>query len=220
MILLVDNFDSFVHNLARYLRRLGQVVQVVRNDAVDVAAVRELRPGALVLSPGPCAPAQAGACLDLVRALAAEVPILGVCLGHQVIAEALGGHVVRSPEPRHGRPSPIVHDGTGLFAGLPSPFSAGRYHSLLVDEATLPAVLRVTARTATGLPMALEHSQAPIFGVQFHPESILTEHGYELLANFLRSAGLAVRLPLPSLQDEISAPRPSDRALPTRPVTF
>lgn len=222
MILLIDNYDSFVHNLARYFVRLGQEVLVVRNDAVDVAAVRALRPAAIVLSPGPCAPAQAGCTLEIIRELHAELPLLGVCLGHQAIGEALGGRVVRG-EPVHGRASEILHGGEGVFAGLPSPLLAARYHSLVVDEATLPNCLQATARTRTGTLMAVAHERYPVVGVQFHPESVLTPHGYDLLAGFLRIAGLAVGQALPSLADEVAQPETtvfSDLARGGRPVTF
>lgn len=218
MILLVDNYDSFVYNLARYFERLGQPTLVVRNDAIDADRVRQLAPGALVLSPGPCAPEQAGASLDLVRALHQELPILGVCLGHQAIAAALGGRIVRSPEPVHGRASEVFHDGSGVFADLPDPMRAGRYHSLVVDPATLPDALRITAWTADGLVMGLSHRQFPVVGVQFHPESILTDHGYAMLGQFLKMAGLrAYSLP-PTMADERQAI--VSRPLPTSPVTF
>ena len=192
MLLIIDNYDSFVHNLARYCQRLGQETLVVRNDAIDVSRVRRVRPAALVISPGPCGPAQAGASLELVRELGGELPMLGVCLGHQVIAEALGAKIVRAPRPVHGESSAIEHDSAGLFAGLPSPLLVGRYHSLVVDHATLPRELQPTAWSADPLLMAFEHEELPLFGVQFHPESILTDCGYELLANFLRLAGLPV----------------------------
>ena len=190
MILVIDNYDSFVFNLARYLRQLGQSPLVVRNTAIDAAAVRRLRPDAVVLSPGPCAPAQAGCCLEVVRALHRELPMLGVCLGHQALAEALGGRVIRAPAPVHGRASAIRHDGRGVFAGLPSPFRGARYHSLAVDEATLPDCLEAAAHSDDGLLMAIRHRELPLVGLQFHPESILTEHGYALLAAFLRLAGI------------------------------
>ncbi len=190
MLLLIDNYDSFVHNLARYFERLGQATAVVRNDAIDVAGVRELRPEAIVLSPGPCTPREAGVSLELVRELHTEVPILGVCLGHQVIAEALGARVVRAPAPVHGQASAIQHCGTGLFDGLPSPMRVGRYHSLVAEPASLVEPLRPTAWTSDGVIMALEHCTLPVYGVQFHPESILTDSGYELLANFLAIAGV------------------------------
>lgn len=218
MILLVDNYDSFVHNLARYFERLGQPTLVVRNDAIDADRVRQLAPGALVLSPGPCAPEQAGASLDLVRALHQELPILGVCLGHQTIAAALGGRIIRSPEPVHGRASEVFHDRRGVFAELPNPLRAGRYHSLVVDPATLPEVLEVTARTGDGLVMALCHRRLPLVGVQFHPESILTDHGYAMLAQFLKMAGLAMPDLPPTMADERVAT--ISRPLPTSPVTF
>jgi anthranilate synthase component II len=192
MLLLIDNYDSFVHNLARYFERLGQETLVVRNDAIDVAGVRRLRPAALVLSPGPCTPHQAGESLELVRALHAELPMLGVCLGHQIIAQALGGSIVRAPVPVHGQTSAIEHNGTGLFADLPSPLTVCRYHSLVVAAASLPEMLQPTATTQDGLIMAFEHKDLPQFGVQFHPESILTDGGYELMANFLRLANVDV----------------------------
>ena len=221
MLLLIDNYDSFVHNLARYFERLGQETRIVRNDAVDVAAVRRLRPEAIVLSPGPCTPREAGASLEIVRELYTEIPILGVCLGHQVIAEASGGSVVRAPVPVHGQASRIRHDGSGLFAGVPSPLKVGRYHSLVVAPDSLPIELRPTAWTDDGVLMAFEHTRLPVFGVQFHPESILTERGYDLLANFLELAGLAQR-GRPSAMEmiELCQPAALPVMLPDRPVTF
>lgn len=189
MILLLDNHDSFVHNLARYFERLGQRTSVVRSDTVDAASVRSMRPDAIVLSPGPCTPRDAGASLDIVREIFTELPMLGVCLGHQVIAEALGGHIMRAAVPVHGQATRIRHDGQGLFADLPSPLSVGRYHSLVVEPASLPGELRPTAWSEERELMAFQHADFPVIGVQFHPESILTEHGYALLANFLRLAG-------------------------------
>jgi anthranilate synthase component 2 len=191
MVLLIDNYDSFVHNLARYLRRLGVETVVRRNDAVTVAEIRALAPAAIVLSPGPCTPSEAGVVLEVVRQLAGVMPMLGVCLGHQAIAQAFGGQIVRAAEPMHGRTSEVFHDGSGLFAGLPSPLVACRYHSLVAEENTLPRELRVTARTLDGTIMALEHREWPVCGVQFHPEAILTQGGYRLLANFLRLGGIA-----------------------------
>ena len=191
MILLIDNYDSFVYNLARYLAEMGCETRVVRNDGVTVAEVRELQPSALVLSPGPCTPREAGVSIALVQELASTVPMLGVCLGHQAIAAALGGRVIRAPEPVHGRTSLIHHDRRNVFDGLPSPLRATRYHSLIVEEGSLPNDLVVTARTADGLPMAIEHRSRPLFGVQFHPESVLTESGHRLLRNFLTLAGIA-----------------------------
>jgi anthranilate synthase/aminodeoxychorismate synthase-like glutamine amidotransferase len=221
MILLVDNYDSFVHNLGRYFERLGQQTVVVRNDALDARAVRAMRPDAIVLSPGPCTPREAGASLEIVRSLYTEVPILGVCLGHQVIAEALGGRIIRAPAPIHGQSSAIRHEGNGLFAGLPSPLRVGRYHSLVVEPASLPGELRSTAWTEDGIVMGLEHGRWPVYGVQFHPESILTECGYELLANFLRLAGLDVATASSDLANgEQRKPAAVGRRLPAGPVTF
>jgi anthranilate synthase/aminodeoxychorismate synthase-like glutamine amidotransferase len=220
VILLIDNYDSFVHNLARYLRRLGQETTVVRNDAISVAAIRSLRPQAIVLSPGPCTPNEAGASLEVVATLHRELPMLGVCLGHQVIAQALGGRIVRAAQPMHGRSSEILHCQAGLFAGLPSPMRVGRYHSLVAEESTLPLELMVTARaTSDGSIMGFAHRIFPVFGVQFHPESILTEHGYAMLSNFLRLAGLGVGLcPPDSLKEQINVQ--PDYSEPSRPVTF
>ena len=191
MILLIDNYDSFVHNLARYFQTLGHDTHVVRNTAIDAAGVRAMGPEAVVLSPGPCTPRQAGCSLEVVRELHAELPILGVCLGHQAIAEALGGRIVRASRPVHGQSSTIHHDGRGLFEGLPERIVACRYHSLVVDEAALPDCLEISARTSNGTVMALRHRRLPVVGLQFHPESILTELGYPLLSGFLRLAGLA-----------------------------
>jgi anthranilate synthase/aminodeoxychorismate synthase-like glutamine amidotransferase len=202
MILLIDNYDSFVHNLARYFERLGREPMVVRNTEIDVARIRDLAPEAIVVSPGPCTPREAGCSLDIVRQLHPTIPILGICLGHQVIAEALGARIARAAEPVHGRTSRICHDGQGVFAGLPNPITAGRYHSLVVDESTLPDCLRVSAHTEDGTIMGLRHTEFPIVGLQFHPESILTEDGYGLLAAFLRQAGISVPRPLPSFASE------------------
>jgi anthranilate synthase/aminodeoxychorismate synthase-like glutamine amidotransferase len=192
MLLLIDNYDSFVHNLARYFQQLGQGTLVVRNDAIDVVGVRAMGPDALILSPGPGRPPQAGASLELVRRLHRELPILGICLGHQIIAEAFNATIVRAPDPMHGRASIVEHNECGVFNGLPNPLSVGRYHSLVVEEPSLPAELAVTARTPHGIVMAIAHQKLPIVGLQFHPESILTDCGYEILAGFLRLAGLAV----------------------------
>jgi anthranilate synthase/aminodeoxychorismate synthase-like glutamine amidotransferase len=218
VILLIDNYDSFVFNLARYLQRLGQPTHVVRNDQVDVADIEQLAPRAIVLSPGPCAPQQAGCSIEVVRALYDKLPMLGVCLGHQAIAEALGGAICRAAEPVHGRTSLVWHTRDDLFAGIPNPLVACRYHSLIVDEASLPSALTVQARTADGVVMALRHREYPVFGVQFHPESVLTEQGYSLLANFLRVAGMEARVPA---AEELAAPeeRSPDRPFLT-PVTF
>lgn len=190
MILLIDNYDSFVHNLARYFRRLGQLTRVVRNDQLDVAGIRKLSPAIVVLSPGPCGPDQAGVCLAAVRELAGQTPILGICLGHQVIGQAFGGRIVRAPLPMHGRASWLRHDGEQEFAAVPNPLLVGRYHSLVIDETSLPECLRVTARSEDGVIMAIQHKRYAITGWQFHPESVLTPDGYSLLAAYLAQLGL------------------------------
>lgn len=187
MLLLVDNYDSFTWNLFHYLGELGARVEVRRNDAITVDQVLARQPEAIVISPGPCDPDRAGISLELVRRAAGACPILGVCLGHQAIAQAFGGRIVRAPTVMHGKRSAIEHDGSGVFHGLPSPFDATRYHSLVAEPASLPDTLRVTARTADGVIMGLEHRELPIFGVQFHPESIATDHGHRLLGNFLET---------------------------------
>ncbi|MFA7428617.1 MAG: aminodeoxychorismate/anthranilate synthase component II [Rhodospirillaceae bacterium] len=184
MFLLIDNYDSFTHNLRHALAARGVEVVVVRNNALSAAEALDLRPDGIVLSPGPCGPAQAGICMDLVRQ-AGDVPLLGVCLGHQAIAEALGGTVERAPRPMHGRTSAVHHDGGGLFKGLPSPFQAARYHSLIVARDGLPKALRVTAATDDGLIMGLVHTSRPLHGVQFHPESIACEHGAAMIGAFV-----------------------------------
>ena len=185
MILLIDNYDSFTFNLVHFLGDVGGVCDVRRNDTLSVAEAMALSPEAIVLSPGPCTPNEAGICVDLIKAAAGKIPILGVCLGHQAIGQAFGGNVVRAPTPMHGKVSPVLHEGSDIFVGLPSPFAATRYHSLIVDRATLPEVLVPTAWTEDGIIMGLRHRSLPIFGVQFHPESIASEHGHEMLANFL-----------------------------------
>lgn len=221
MLLLIDNFDSFAHNLARYLERLGQQVHVVRNDAVTLAQVRDWQPQAIVLSPGPCTPTEAGCSLDLVREFHDKVPMLGVCLGHQTIAAALGGKVIAAPEPMHGRTSLIEHNGKGIFTGLASPLEVCRYHSLAVEEASLPEALEITARSGEGVIMALQHRTRPIVGMQFHPEAILSTHGYAMLAGFLRIAGIAHRN-VEALGTTEYRPAMNDieDPLPERPVTF
>lgn len=220
MLLLIDNYDSFVHNLARYFRRLGQETYVVRNDAIDVAGVRRLAPRAIVISPGPCSPAEAGCSLELIREFVDNTPILGVCLGHQAIAAALGGKIVRASEPMHGRTSQVTHGGSGIFAGVPKPLTVCRYHSLVVDEDSLPNCLEVTARTASRVVMALAHRTRPVVGVQFHPESILTEGGFRLLANFLQLSKLPAPDELPTLAQELISPEEVSPPLPKVPVTF
>ncbi len=193
MLLLIDNYDSFTYNLVHYLSELGADVTVKRNDAMDIQAVMAMQPQAIVLSPGPCDPAQAGICLPLTLAAAeAKIPLLGVCLGHQTIGQAFGGKVVRCHEIVHGKMGTMHHAGQGVFAGLPSPFLATRYHSLIVDRETLPDCLEVTAWLADGTIMGLRHKTLPIEGVQFHPESIASEHGHQLLRNFLNMAKVAV----------------------------
>lgn len=183
MILLIDNYDSFVYNLYQYLAELGADCRVIRNDAMRCDELLALQPQGIVLSPGPGRPEQAGVCLELIQR--AEVPLLGVCLGHQAIAQAFGGRVIHAPYLMHGKTSPISHQQTGLFAGLPSPLTVARYHSLVAEAASLPAELEVTAGTADGVIMALRHRQRPIHGLQFHPESIASEGGHALLQNFL-----------------------------------
>ena len=186
MYLLIDNYDSFTYNLSHYLGELGAGVKVVRNDRISAADAIALKPRGIVLSPGPCTPNEAGICLDLIALAARErVPLLGVCLGHQAIGQAFGGDVVRAPVPVHGKTNPMHHAGTSLFAGLPSPYLATRYHSLVVKRETLPSALEVTAWTEDGLIMGLAHKELPIAGVQFHPESIASEYGHALLRNFL-----------------------------------
>lgn len=188
MILLIDNYDSFTFNLVHFLGDLGATCEVVRNDRITPEAALARRPEAIVLSPGPCTPNEAGVCLDLIEAAAGRVPLLGVCLGHQAIGQAFGGHIARAPAPMHGKVSRVFHDGTDILDGLPTPFAATRYHSLIVDRTDLPECLAPTAWTEDGLLMALRHRSLPVFGVQFHPESIASEHGHDILANFLRIA--------------------------------
>lgn len=189
MLLLIDNYDSFTYNLVHYLGELGADVLVRRNDALDVQQAMALRPDAIMLSPGPCDPSQAGICLALVNAAAETgIPLMGVCLGHQAIGEAFGGKVVRCHEIVHGKMGSMRHTGQGLFADLPSPFDATRYHSLIVERETLPACLTITAELDDGTIMGLQHKELPIHGVQFHPESIASQHGHKLLDNFLRMA--------------------------------
>jgi len=184
-IVLVDNYDSFTFNLVQYLGELGADVRVFRNDQIDVAGIRALRPRGLVVSPGPCTPDEAGVSLEAIRSLAGELPILGVCLGHQAIGQAFGGKVVRNERIVHGKASPVLHRGDGVYAGIPSPFAAGRYHSLVVERSSLPRALRITSWTQEGEIMGLRHRRLEIEGVQFHPESILTGPGKALLGNWL-----------------------------------
>jgi anthranilate synthase/aminodeoxychorismate synthase-like glutamine amidotransferase len=186
MILVIDNYDSFTWNLVQYLGELGAEVRVVRNDEIDVAGIAALRPAGLVLSPGPCTPNEAGITLAAIRELAGKLPILGVCLGHQAIGQAFGGEVVHAGKVMHGKTSSITHDGRGVFRGVPNPFAATRYHSLAIRRDGLPDCLEVTAQSEDGEIMGVRHKRAPVEGVQFHPESILSEHGHALLRNFLQ----------------------------------
>ena len=217
MIVVLDNRDSFVFNLARYFHLLGTPTVVLSSHAVGIADLLRLAPEALVISPGPCTPTEAGCSLAAISALRGRVPILGVCLGHQAIAAALGGRILRAAEPVHGRSSPIHHNGCNLFAGIPSPMIACRYHSLVVDPEGLPEELCVTARDEAGTIMALENAAARIYGVQFHPESILTPYGFHLLANFLDAAGIPRRHHLPDPGSGEGASRPETDG---RVVTF
>jgi anthranilate synthase/aminodeoxychorismate synthase-like glutamine amidotransferase len=206
MILLVDNYDSFVHNLARYVRELGEEALVVRNDAVSLDEIARLGASHIILSPGPCSPAEAGISTEVVRRFAGRVPILGVCLGHQCIGAAFGGRIVRARRPMHGKTSRILHEGRGVFSGLPSPLVASRYHSLVIEPETLPAELRVIATSEDGEIMAVEHREHDVTGVQFHPESALTEHGYRMLDRFIhgdrsRADELPPRADLGAIED-------------------
>jgi anthranilate synthase/aminodeoxychorismate synthase-like glutamine amidotransferase len=219
MILLIDNYDSFVFNLARYFERLGQQTMVVRNDAIDASGVRARKPAAVVLSPGPCTPTEAGCSLEIVKELHREFPMLGVCLGHQAIGQAFGARIARAPEPVHGRSSLVHHRGSDLFAGLANPTSACRYHSLVIDRGSLAEEFAVTATLDDGTIMAIEHREYPVFGVQFHPESVLTHDGYRLLANFLGLAGCDPLGEPSQLQQEATRYEPP-YSPPEMPVTF
>lgn len=186
MLLMIDNYDSFTYNIVQYFGQLGQEVQVVRNDQISVEEIGRMQPERLVISPGPCSPEEAGISVAAIREYAGKIPMLGVCLGHQSIGAAFGGQVVRSVSLMHGKTSPIIHDGKELYAGLPNPFQATRYHSLVVDRPTLPECLEITAWVENGEIMGLRHKSLPVWGIQFHPESILTEGGMQLLDNFLK----------------------------------
>ncbi len=192
MITLIDNYDSFTYNLVQFIGDIGHRCEVIRNDSLSADQVIAQKPDAIILSPGPCTPNEAGICLELVASAPSDLPILGVCLGHQSIGQAFGGSVVRAPQIMHGKLSNISHVGSGIFAGLPSPLRITRYHSLMVDRVGLPDCLEVTAESEDGLIMALAHKERPVFGVQFHPESIASEDGHRLLGNFLQLAGLTV----------------------------
>ena len=189
MLLMLDNYDSFTYNLVQYLGELGQEVKVYRNDEITVEAVEKLKPAQIVISPGPCTPNEAGISVPLIKALAGKVPILGVCLGHQAIGQAFGGKIVHAKQVMHGKTSPIRHDSRGVFRGLPGGYTATRYHSLVIEKASLPAELEVSAWTDDGEIMGVRHRRLAVEGVQFHPESILTEHGHALLKNFLQGGG-------------------------------
>ena len=193
MLILIDNYDSFTYNLVHYLGELGSTCEVLRNDKVTVDEILKKKPKALVLSPGPCTPNEAGVCLDLIAKAGSKIPLLGVCLGHQAIGQAYGGRVIRAPVPMHGKLSTITHEDKGIFKGLPEKVQVTRYHSLIVERSSLPDCLEVTAETTDGIIMGLQHKTHPVHGVQFHPESIASEHGHALLANFLELAGLAPR---------------------------
>jgi anthranilate synthase/aminodeoxychorismate synthase-like glutamine amidotransferase len=205
LILLIDNYDSFVYNLARYVRELGETPLVRRHDAVGVEDILELAPSHIIISPGPCSPKEAGISTDVVRRVGPSIPILGVCLGHQCIGAAYGAEIVRAGAPMHGKTSRIHHTGAGLFAGLPTPFTATRYHSLVIAPASIPSSLRVTATSEDGEIMAVQHAEHPVHGVQFHPESVLTEHGYRILDHFLHGVPPKPRV-LPVAADGALAP--------------
>jgi anthranilate synthase/aminodeoxychorismate synthase-like glutamine amidotransferase len=211
MILLIDNYDSFVYNLARYVRELGETPLVRRHDAVDVDEILRLRPSHIIISPGPCSPKEAGISTEVVQRVGQSIPILGVCLGHQCIGAAYGGEIVRAGHPMHGKISRIHHTGRGLFSGLPSPFIATRYHSLVIAPASVPPGLIVTATSEDGEIMAVQHAEHPVYGLQFHPESVLTEHGYRLLDHFLHGVPTTPR-PVPQAADGVLVPPSSERS--------
>jgi para-aminobenzoate synthetase component 2 len=208
LILVIDNYDSFTFNLVQYLYELGAKVKVFRNDTIDVAGIRKLAPRGVLISPGPCTPNEAGVSLSVVSELSGAVPLLGVCLGHQSMGQAFGGRIVRAARIMHGKTSEILHDGRGLFEGLSSPLRATRYHSLVIAPESVPDCLEVCARTAEGEIMAVRHREHPTAGVQFHPESILTEGGHTMLANWLRQCGITPK----SLGPNEAAPRGGERA--------
>ncbi len=193
MLILIDNYDSFTYNLVHYLGELGAQCVVIRNDKISAEEVIAKKPQAIVLSPGPCTPNEAGVCLDLIKKAGPKIPLLGVCLGHQSIGQSYGGKVIRAPEPMHGKLSAITNTGKGVFKGLPKSFQITRYHSLIVERKSLPDCLEITAQTADGIIMGIQHKTHPVHGVQFHPESIASEQGHALLANFLTLAGFSPR---------------------------
>ena len=186
MLLMIDNYDSFTYNLVQYFGELGQEVKVIRNDAITVDEIGQMKPDYLVISPGPCAPAQAGVSLAAIKEYAGKIPLLGVCLGHQAIGEAFGGKIIHAQQLMHGKTSPVFHKDVGVFRGLPNPITCTRYHSLAIERASLPDCLEITAETEDGEIMGVRHKTLPVEGVQFHPESILTEHGHQMLNNFLK----------------------------------
>ena len=213
MILLIDNYDSFVYNLARYVRELGETPLVRRHDAVTIEEIAALAPSHIIISPGPCSPAEAGISTDVVVRLGASVPILGVCLGHQCIGAAYGANIIRAGRPMHGKVSAVHHGGTGLFARLPSPFFATRYHSLVIAPDAVPPHLAVTATSDDGEIMAVRHTSHPVYGVQFHPESVLTEHGYRILDHFLHGSDSEIPRSLPPAADAALVYAPARREL-------
>ncbi|HUQ15590.1 MAG TPA: aminodeoxychorismate/anthranilate synthase component II [Gemmatimonadales bacterium] len=217
MILLIDNYDSFVYNLARYVRELGEAPLVRRNDAMTVDDILELAPSHVIISPGPCSPVEAGISTDVVRRVGPSIPVLGVCLGHQCIGAAYGGEIVRAGRPMHGKTSRIHHRGTDLFTGLPNPFLASRYHSLVISPASVPRELEVTATSEDGEIMAVQHATHPVFGVQFHPESVLTEHGYRMLDHFLHGVPAAPRELPPAADHALVARSRENASLATDP---
>jgi anthranilate synthase component 2 len=199
MFILIDNYDSFTYNLFHYLGELGARLEVHRNDKIAVDEVMAKHPQGIILSPGPCTPDTAGICLDLIKTAAGKVPIFGVCLGHQAIGQVFGGKVIRAPKPMHGKLSKVHHSGKGVFRDVPNDFDATRYHSLTVEPETFPADLEITAQSEDGVIQGLQHKSLPIFGVQFHPESIASEHGHKILANFLQDCGTNLRIDPPKI---------------------
>jgi len=199
MFILIDNYDSFTYNLFHYLGELGARLEVHRNDKISVDDVMAKHPQGIILSPGPCTPDTAGICLDLIKRAAGKVPIFGVCLGHQAIGQVYGGDVVRAPKPMHGKLSTVHHTGKGVFRDVPNDFNATRYHSLTIDPPSFPAALEITATSEDGVIQGLQHKSLPIFGVQFHPESIASEHGHKILANFLQDCGTNIRMDPPKV---------------------
>lgn len=220
MILLIDNYDSFVYNLARYFEQLGQTTEVVRNDALVLEDILQRRPDAIVISPGPCTPDDAGVSLKVVQRFCGELPILGICLGHQVIAQALGARIERARRPVHGRTSPVMHDGRGILTGLSNPLTACRYHSLVVRRDSLPDCLEASCWLEDDTLMGIRHREFPVVGLQFHPESILSDSGYALLNNWLGLAGLATDGPVPHFERPLAATVAAETPVPRKPLTF